>query len=242
MSAALACNSLDGMLKCFSFAHTVESGCIKYQKKMFYAFLKDALFILMNRIDTPLLDQALHLVARRLEERGAEAETLVVCGGSALLALGLVSRTTKDVDVLAGVDAVSGLVDPRPLSPALYQVVDEVGEELDLPRGWLNAGPADQVLMGLPEGFLSRLIRREYGAKFTIFYPDRFDLIHLKLFACIDQGEGRHSRDLKALAPTQAEMLSAARWVCTQDGSEVFPSIVRQAVTQLGYPHVAEQF
>ncbi|MCE2693458.1 MAG: hypothetical protein LW645_04210 [Verrucomicrobiaceae bacterium] len=230
------------MLNGFSLNYVMHLECINDPNKMLYAFFKDALFIRMNRIDTALLDQALHLVSMRLEERGAEAETLVVCGGSALLALGLVSRTTKDVDALAGVDAVSGLVDPRPLSPALYQVVDEVGEELDLPRGWLNAGPADQVLMGLPEGFLSQLIRHEYGARLTIFYPDRFDLIHLKLFACIDQGEGRHSRDLKALAPTQAEMPSAARWVCTQDGSEVFPALVREAVTQLGYPHVTEQF
>jgi hypothetical protein len=146
-----------------------------------------------------------------------------------LLALGLIHRTTNDVDVLAGVDVTNELIDPRPLSPALQTVAVEVGAQLDLSPDWLNAGPADQVLMGLPEGFLSRLIRHEYGARLTIFYPDRFDLIHLKLFACIDQGEGRHSRDLKALAPTQ-------------DGSEVFPALVREAVTQLGYPHVTEPF
>lgn len=195
----------------------------------------------MNRLSLELLNQALHLTAERLEEREAAQEVLVVCGGSALLALGLVKRTTKDVDVLAGVDAATGLVDPRPLSTALSSVVDEVGAQLDLPRGWLNAGPADQMLAGLPQGFLSRLIRRDYGPRLTIYYPDRYDLIHLKLFAAIDQGPGRHVSDLLALAPTAEEMLAAGCWVLTQDASESFPSLVKEAITHLGYPHVASQ-
>lgn len=195
----------------------------------------------MNRLSAELLNQALHLTAERLDERDAPQEILVVCGGSALLALGLVNRTTKDVDVLAGVDPGSGLVDPRPLSATLSSVVDEVGAQLDLPRGWLNAGPADQVLAGLPEGFLSRLIRRDYGAKLIIYYPDRYDLIHLKLFAVIDQGPGRHVNDLLKLTPTPEELLAAARWVLTQDASESFPFLVKDALNHLGYPYVASQ-
>ena len=195
----------------------------------------------MPRLSPELLDQALRLTAERLAQLDAPQETLVVCGGAALLALGLVQRTTKDVDVLAGVDPKFGLVDPRPLSTTLSRVVDEVGVTLDLPRGWLNAGPADQVLAGLPEGFISRLIRRDYGPKLIIHYPDRYDLIHLKLFAAIDQGPGRHISDLRKLSPTEDEMLAAARWVLTQDAGEVFPVLVKEAITQLGIPHVATQ-
>ncbi len=195
----------------------------------------------MNRLTPELLNQALRLTAERLEERKAPPEILVVCGGSALLALGLVNRTTKDVDVLAGVDASKGLVDPRPPSATLSSVVDEVGAQLDLPRGWLNVGPADQVLAGLPDGFLSRLIRRDYGPRLTIHYPDRYDLIHLKLFAAIDQGPGRHVSDLLKLTPTDGEMLAAARWVLTQDAGESFPSLVKDALNHLGYRDVANQ-
>ena len=150
---------------------------------------------------------------------------------------GLVQRATKDVDVLAGVDPKLGLVDPRPLSDTLSRVVDEVGTALDLPRGWLNTGPADQVLAGLPQGFLSRLIRRDYGPRLVIHYPDRFDLIHLKLFAAMDQGPGRHTSDLMKLAPTEDEMLAAVRWVLTQDASDGFAEIVRDALNQLGSCH-----
>lgn len=193
----------------------------------------------MPRLSPELLDQSLRLMAERLEQMGAPTENLVVCGGSALLALGLVQRTTRDVDVLAGVDPHSGLVDPRPLSAALSRVAGEVGVALDLPHGWLNAGPADLVLSGLPEGFPSRLIRREYGPRLIIHYPDRFDLIHLKLFAALDQGPGRHTADLQKLAPTEEEMFAAACWVLTQDAGDGFPLLVRDALNQLGFHHVS---
>jgi hypothetical protein len=193
----------------------------------------------MPRLSPELLDQALRLTAERLAQLDAPRETLVVCGGAALLALGLVQRTTKDVDVLAGVDPKFGLVDPRPFSATLSRVVDEVGAALELPRGWLNAGPADQVLAGLPEGFISRLILRDYGPKLIIHYPDRYDLIHLKLFAAVDQGPGRHVSDLQKLSPAPDEMLAAARWVLTQDAGDLFPALVKEAVIQLGFPHVA---
>jgi hypothetical protein len=188
-----------------------------------------------------LLDQALRLGRERLLELDAPRGVLVVCGGSALLALGLVQRTTKDVDVLAGVDGSAGLVDPRAFSATLQAVAEEVGAQLGLLPGWLNAAPADQVLMGLPEGFLARLIRRDYGPRLTIHFPDRFDLIHLKLFAVIDQGPGRHVPDLLALRPSEEELFAAARWVPTQDSGGVFPRLVKEALVHLGFPNVADR-
>ena len=193
----------------------------------------------MPQLSPERLDQALRLTAERLEQLDAPTEVLVVCGGPALLALGLVQRTTRDVDVLARVDPRLGLVDPRPLSVTLTRVADEVRTALDLPHGWLNVGPADQVVSGLPAGFLSRLIRRDYGSRLIVHYPDRFDLIHLKLFAAVDQGPGRHTSDLIRLAPTDSELLDAARWVLTQDASDAFPMMVRDALTHLGFPHVS---
>lgn len=185
------------------------------------------------------LPQALNALAGFLEAEGAAPETLVVIGGSALIALGIVSRATKDVDIMAGIDPVSGLVDPRPMSEALRAAADKVARELQLDAQWLNTGPADQVLAGLPEGFLSRLTRHDYGPCLTIFFPDRYDLIHLKLFAIMDQGPGRHVHDLQALQPTDKELQQAARWVLTQDASEAFPQIVRSTLTALGHGDLA---
>lgn len=193
----------------------------------------------MKPLSATNLDQVLAALAGFLEDARAPRESFVVIGGSALISLGLISRTTRDVDIMAGVDAERGLVDPRPLSAALRAAAEGVAREMQLDPHWLNTGPADQVLAGLPEGFLGRLVRRDYGPALTIYLPDRFDLIHLKLFASLDQGRGRHTADLAALNPTKDELLSAARWVLTQDSGEVFPTIVRTALTDLGHGDVA---
>ncbi len=196
----------------------------------------------MKPLDGPILETAFNAISAVLAHARAEPETVVICGGAALLSLGFISRRTKDVDVLAGVHPVDGLVDPRPFSPALKNAVEEVAKALGLPSNWFNAGPADQVMAGLPEGFLSRLQRREHGSHLIVFLPDRYDLIHLKLFAGVDQGPGRHWSDLKALNPTRDELLAAARWVLGQDAGEVFPGVVRDALRIHDYADIADQF
>lgn len=195
----------------------------------------------MNRLSPDNLQEALHALAGFLEAAESPRETLVIIGGSALITLGIVSRTTKDVDIMAGVDAERGLVDPRPMSAALRSAAEKVAREMHLEPNWINTGPADQVLAGLPDGFLSRLTRREYGPALTLLFPDRFDLIHLKLFAIMDQGRGRHVTDLMALKPTDEELVLAAKWVLTQDAGDVFPEIVRNGLTQLGYGHLVDR-
>jgi hypothetical protein len=180
-------------------------------------------------------------LAAFLEDANAPAERLVIIGGSALLALGLVFRTTKDVDILANYDPESGLVDARPMSRTLQAAALKVATELRLDPHWLNLGPASQMDTGLPEGFEQRLVKREYGPSLTIYLPDRLDLIHLKLFAIIDQGPGRHVNDFLALSPTEDEVLQAARWVLGQDASEVFPSLVKNALSELGYGQLSDR-
>ena len=195
----------------------------------------------MKALDHQTLATALHAVSASLAHAGAEPETVVVCGGAALISLGFITRRTKDVDVLAGVHPVDGLVDPRPFSPALIAAVADVAQALGLPLNWFNAGPADQVLAGLPEGFLARLQRREFGTHLLVYFPDRYDLIHLKLFAGVDQGPGRHWSDLQALHPSRAELLAAARWVLGQDAGAVFPGVLRDALRHHDYADIADQ-
>ena len=106
----------------------------------------------MNRISSDTLKDALSALGAFLEEATAEPESFVLIGGSALLALGLISRTTQDADIMAGVDLREGLVDPRPMSEALRNAARRVAREYDLEENWLNTGPAAQVLAGLPVG------------------------------------------------------------------------------------------
>lgn len=95
----------------------------------------------------------------------AEPQHLVVCGGSALIATGLVPRTTQDVDVVA-IFKNSNLANPDPLPETLTNAASTTAKLLSLPENWLNSGPADLFRMGLPEGFLYLLkeFLKNFGA------------------------------------------------------------------------------
>lgn len=68
-----------------------------------------------------------------------------------------------------------------------------------------------------------------------IYFIGRLDQIHFKLFAAVDQGQGKHSQDLLALQPTQSEMETAAYWVKNQDASDLFKQLLKETLIGLGY-------
>lgn len=158
---------------------------------------------------------------------------LVVIGGSALLALGLISRATRDIDVLALASA-TGLDDATPLPEPLLEACGKVARDFSLPDDWINPGPADMLRFGLPDGFMDRLTTREYGQALTVRFASRFDQIHFKLYAVVDQGPGKHERDLRALSPTPAELLAAAHWSRTHDPSDGYLGQLVHALAYFG--------
>jgi hypothetical protein len=158
---------------------------------------------------------------------------LVVIGGSALLALGLVSRSTQDVDVVA-LAANDELMPAEPLPAPLSEACGRVARDFDLPPDWLNSEPAGMLRLGLPEGFYNRLDRREYGPYLTVRFASRLDQVHFKLYALADRGGGKHEADLRALKPTRDELIAAARWSRTHDPSEAHREILTEALAYLG--------
>ena len=154
-------------------------------------------------------------------------------GGSALLTLGLVERTTKDVDIVA-LRSGDDLESAKPLPDGLRAAGDLVARDFSLPAEWLNPGPTELLEFGLPDGFVDRLQRRDYGEGLVVYLASRYDQIHFKLYAAVDQGPGKHEQDLRALAPTEAELLAAARWSRTQDPSEGYAQVLRGALESFG--------
>jgi len=182
--------------------------------------------------DTRWDDRALAALSEQLSAAGAHFE-LAVVGGSALVALRLVERATRDVDVV-GVLTEGGLSSSEPLPEGLAAAVARVARDLGLPADWLNAGPSALLDLGLPQGFLDRAHRVEIGRGLVVFYADRYDQIHLKLYAMVDQAGGRHEEDLRALAPTPEELLAAARWTTSHDPSIGFRQQLLIALGRLG--------
>ena len=158
---------------------------------------------------------------------------IVVIGGSALTALGLVRRATRDVDLLAiAENGELHLADPLP--QALQAARAAVAADFGLAENWLNAGPTDLLKWGLPEALMSRVVTRSYGTALVVHFASRYDQIHFKLFAMVDQGGGRHEADLRALNPNQAELTAAARWSLTQDPSPGYRLVLVDALRVLG--------
>ena len=193
----------------------------------------------MKPIDVSKLNEALQLLNEQLILSDAPATEIVVCGGSALIATGLVPRTTQDVDIVALMKA-EVLVDSEPLPDYLLNAAGNVGTILSLPADWLNNGPASQFQMGLPPGFQERLTTVVVGKKLTVHYIGRYDQIFFKTFASADRG-GYHVSDLKALNPAEDELIAAAKWCITQDTSEAFRMILKDMFKQLGWQNVSEQ-
>jgi hypothetical protein len=180
-------------------------------------------------------DQVNGLLSALAEQLGAADRyyELVVVGGSALLALGIIDRPTKDIDVVALRDA--GLLrkaDAFP--PQLLEARDRVSRDFSMPTEWLNPGPAGLMDHGLPDGFLDRVETRSFGVGLTVHFASRLDQIHFKLYALVDQGIGKHEQDLRALNPTAEELIQAARWTRTHDPSVGFKQMLEEALRYLG--------
>jgi len=134
--------------------------------------------------DSILLEKSLTALNDQLEIRRSPVIEIVVCGGSALHFLGLVDRTTKDVDILAFASSNNdflNLVTARDLPEYLSDSIKIVSRDFKLPENWFNSGSTDLLTQGLPAGLEDRLIYKKYGSCLTVYFISRYDQIFFKM-------------------------------------------------------------
>jgi hypothetical protein len=183
-------------------------------------------------LDVNTLEKALILLGQRLLQSKQHYEVVAIGGGSLVL-LGYIDRATKDLDLVAVMEA-GQMISAKPLPQGLVKEIAEVGAALEIDEFWVNGGPTSLLNAGLPDGFEDRLIIRKYDG-LTIYFAGRFDQICFKLYAAVDQGPtSKHFADLKQLDPTSDELLQAQKWCLTQDASVEFSHILAQALNALG--------
>lgn len=176
------------------------------------------------------LEKALLMVGELLHADG-ESASVVIIGGAALNLLGIVRRTTRDVDVVAMSSEPAGgqlFRPPQPFPEPLERAIATVARDLGLPANWLNGGPASQWDVGLMDGFGERLHWKSY-ASLHVGIADRYDLIHFKLEASADQpasDNNRHLDDLLMLHASDEELGAAAAWVKAKNAGPEYHAIV----------------
>lgn len=187
----------------------------------------------MASIGRTQLETALQALGSLLEARGLHFEVVVIGGGNLILR-GLVTRpTTKDLDLL-GEWTAAGIKPMRPMPDALRSAVLDVARTYGLAGNWVNLGPESLLDLGLPDGFIGRLERRDYGGLIA-WLASRFDMVCFKLYAAVDQGpRSRHFQDLEELRPERDELLAAARWTVTHDPSVGYRSMLVDALRRFG--------
>ncbi len=189
------------------------------------------------------LDEILSALDRQIKALGGSSVSLAVCGGTALFALGLVLRTTKDIDVLGTVSKEHGVISVRKIDKFpdfLIKAAGIVQRDFRLPARWLNKGPTSQVESGLPQGFEERLVEKPYGEYLSIYYISRRDQIYFKFYAAVDRDD-YHEDDFFKLNPSEEEIHAAAKWVLTQDVSSGFKLMMKNFLRRNGYESISEK-
>lgn len=157
--------------------------------------------------------QTLEAFDQFLAARGLRLDAIVI-GGAALELLGVISRPTKDCDILHPSLPAAILATAREFA----QAQRAQGDALDDDR--LNNGP-EQLAQVLPPGWEQRTQPAFSGAVLSLRAPGRLDLLRTKLFALCDRGTDL--RDCMALAPSKDELDEARKWVQQQDGNPDWP-------------------
>lgn len=158
-----------------------------------------------------------------LDQRGLSLNAVVI-GGTALALLGVVSRQTRDCDVL----------DPQIPEAVKNAARDfaasrrDEGEPLD--DDWFNNGPAS-LIRQLPVGWQERLEQVFTGKALMLHSLGRTELLMSKLFALCDRGVD--IQDCVALAPTPDELARIMPWLSEQDLNPDWPAHVRATMTDL---------
>lgn len=160
---------------------------------------------------------------RHLAGLGLRLEAIVV-GGSALALLDVITRETRDFDILA--PALSVELQAAARSFAALQR----GAGTSLRDDWMNNGPM-QLADVLPPGWRVRVQLAYEGPAVRLDTLGRADLLKTKLFALCDRGTDL--ADCLALAPTAAELSEALPWVAWQDANPDWPAHVAATLADL---------
>ena len=160
---------------------------------------------------------------RYLAQRNLRLEAVVI-GGAALGLLDIVTRQTRDCDILPPE------LPEEILDASKEFAADMRSRQVPLRDDWLNNGPTDVAAL-LPRGWQARLQPAFGGDAVILQTLGRSDLLKTKLFAYCDRGTDL--ADCLAFKPTAAELKKALAWLQKQDAHPDWPRHVEDSLRYL---------
>jgi hypothetical protein len=160
---------------------------------------------------------------RYLADRGLSLEAVVV-GGAALNLLGVITRQTRDCDIL------HPALPPEVVAASRAFAAQVTAAGGNLKEDWLNNGPSSLAPL-LPADWQLRLQEAFRGQVPVLRSLHRSDLLKSKVFALCDRGIDL--ADCLALAPTPAELAEAITWLEPQDLNPHWPAHDRSTLGDL---------
>ncbi len=148
------------------------------------------------------IQDSLILLNIYLAKKGVK-RSFIICGGASLVLQGIISRTTKDIDIIA-----------PPIDDVLKASAVSVSQDLGLDDHWLNCGP-ESISKDLAEGWESRVFEVFNASNLTVFSISRNDLIFTKFWALCDRQKDK--QDLIQLKPSLIELKDAIKQTLTKD-------------------------
>lgn len=188
--------------------------------------------------------EALKRLSQKMVYAQCDPIELVICGGAGLILTGLISRATKDVDIVALAHrngAQLEILQDRRLPKELTQMIADVGRELGIDHDWLNFAASPLLRFGLPPHLATRLTRKSYGACLTAHFISRLDQVYFKIYAAMHPNQGhRHLSDLLDLKPTADEVEKVVGWLLARKPSRQFKNTLKQILERIGHERITE--
>ncbi len=151
--------------------------------------------------------------------------SFIICGGASLILQGIISRTTKDIDIVA-----------PPIDKILEEAAISVANDLGLDTHWLNSDP-ETISRDLQKGWEERVFEVFKDSNLVVYSLSRGDLIFSKFWALCDRQKDK--QDLILLKPTLKELEDAIAQTVSKDGNPTWGEWVKKQGTlmkrELGY-------
>lgn len=164
------------------------------------------------------IKSALNLLNFYLNKTG-DSKSFTICGGASLFLQGIVSRTTRDVDIVG-----------EELDAVLSEAALLVAKDLGLKPKWLNAEPKS-LARDMRPGWEDRIFLIHSNTNLQIFSISREDMIFSKFYAYCDRQ--KDIEDIVALKTTIIEINEAFELTKLKDGNPLWPKHVETQLLKL---------